>query len=699
MSENLIRAFFWIGEVAARVIIWLLALLLFAIFFSHPAHSQLRGPVRNLTADTTPASGDMLLVDKATPLVSRKLTLGTLATFIASLSGSVPSTRIINCTPPLLCAGTTSMDLSADRTLSIAPFYIPLVGTGYTPVSGASAPVRELTTGSTVTSALASGLRTATFRLFDTNTSDVDNALFAIDVIQSSNPGAATIKKTGLAISIYSMPDNGGDSSGLLIAQGGGGNGASIFKAHELRPFGFTDYGSAIDGALEVGTSDQSFAINAEAGLQSWCSYPGNSCPNTNIATAVWARIFNAGSSAIVAEPADGVFDTRTALAVGTHQVNSAPTNQTFHILMNGDFGSASGSNIWGVTGASQKLTNNTNDASAPYIAFSKSRALGSVNTNEDTGEMQWNFVNSSSVEKQAITIKTLAANKTSGAETADLVFSLISAGSLGERFRFTGAGRLGIGSSAPDSLLHITANTAALVAPTLSGTIAHLGNADAANTRVLIDTYGAANGAVDFRQSSGTAASPTASGSGANGGQVTWSWRGATGYNSTPNAVIQGVTEEAQTDSAHGTAILFKTTPLGSTTNREVFRIDAAGHLLSSGTAPTVACTGTGTSPSAPTIDAGGTDHKFTVTISTGTGSPGSTGTCTVTFATAFLAARPVVCMLVKGATAWGNGSTIMETTESASAPVFTWTNIVSGTPTALTVSTSYKFSCVGGF
>ena len=71
-------------------------------------------------------------------------------------------------------------------------------------------------------------------------------------------------------------------------------------------------------------------------------------------------------------------------------------------------------------------------------------------------------------------------------------------------------------------------------------------------------------------------------------------------------------------------------------------------------------------------------------------TGSPGSTGTCTVTFGSAYASNPVIVCMLVKGATAWGTTATIQLTTQSSSAPVLTWAN-----PSGLATSTSYKFSC----
>jgi hypothetical protein len=134
---------------------------------------------------------------------------------------------------------------------------------------------------------------------------------------------------------------------------------------------------------------------------------------------------------------------------------------------------------------------------------------------------------------------------------------------------------------------------------------------------------------------------------------------------------------------------------PIAIMTNSvEHLRIDTAGHLNTMGTAPTITCTGTGTSPAAPTIV--GNDQAFIITMNTGTGSPGNTGTCTITFATAYTTNSPVIiCMLVDGASAWSNEAVIRQSTQSASAPVLTWTNEATGVLTGLTVSSSYKIGC----
>lgn len=72
---------------------------------------------RTLPADTSPANSDIMTIWKASPVQTKHVTLGTLLTFFQT--GVVPTTRTITCTPPLLCDGGSSMNLSANRTLSI----------------------------------------------------------------------------------------------------------------------------------------------------------------------------------------------------------------------------------------------------------------------------------------------------------------------------------------------------------------------------------------------------------------------------------------------------------------------------------------------------------------------------------------------------------------------------------------------------
>lgn len=256
-----------------------------------------------------------------------------------------------------------------------------------------------------------------------------------------------------------------------------------------------------------------------------------------------------------------------------------------------------------------------------------------------------------------------------------------------------TGGVQIGPGAvSAPR--LSVSANTVAL--PAISGTYlptVEVGLADSASGGMGIDAFGGSP-IFSCRQSAGTAASPSAVTSGSTLCALqTWG-RGSTAYSAATRAAINYRAAENWTDSAQGTAMDFYTTPAGTGSVTKVASFDAGGHLVMTGSAPSVACTGTGTAPAAPTI--AGTDTAFTITMSTGT-LPSSSGTCTVTFATAFITNNPVmVCMLVSGASTWGGMSTLIITTQSLTAPVLTWDNTAAGALAVLTASSTYKMSCL---
>jgi len=75
--------------------------------------------VSQLPAASSAGASDLLQITTASPLTSKKITV---TNFIASITATglyAPMARIITCTPPLLCNGGASMDLSANRTLSI----------------------------------------------------------------------------------------------------------------------------------------------------------------------------------------------------------------------------------------------------------------------------------------------------------------------------------------------------------------------------------------------------------------------------------------------------------------------------------------------------------------------------------------------------------------------------------------------------
>ena len=146
-----------------------------------------------------------------------------------------------------------------------------MAGGMYTPSAGGQ-DFRVLTTGSTAIGATNEGLRTATWDFFDTNPSNVDTALLMLDTIQTSNTGAATIKKTGIHAKSYTMPDNGGDTSAGLFTQSGGGGAITAYKVAGLRPSGYTDYSMSPQGALEAATDGGSQAVLGIVGLQGFAA-------------------------------------------------------------------------------------------------------------------------------------------------------------------------------------------------------------------------------------------------------------------------------------------------------------------------------------------------------------------------------------------------------------------------------------------
>lgn len=108
-------------------------------------------------------------------------------------------------------------------------------------------------------------------------------------------------------------------------------------------------------------------------------------------------------------------------------------------------------------------------------------------------------------------------------------------------------------------------------------------------------------------------------------------------------------------------------------------------------GAAPTCAFTsGGGTSPSC-TVDTGSADNAGIIVATTGTGSPGGTGTITLTFSAAFGTHNPSCIYEASdgGAASWNGLAVMKDKTPSTANDLFAWTN---GTvPTTLAASTAY--------
>jgi len=131
----------------------------------------------------------------------------------------------------------------------------------------------------------------------------------------------------------------------------------------------------------------------------------------------------------------------------------------------------------------------------------------------------------------------------------------------------------------------------------------------------------------------------------------------------------------------------------------------DLGGNTYSTaavGIAPTCAFTsGGGTSPSCA-VQAGSTNEKGVIIATTGTGSPGSQGTITLTFAgtyTGATGATPTCTYtLDNSGTAWGAESIVFVNTQSTTVPTLAWTNINAIALAALTASSPYRidYTCV---
>jgi len=118
-----------------------------------------------------------------------------------------------------------------------------------------------------------------------------------------------------------------------------------------------------------------------------------------------------------------------------------------------------------------------------------------------------------------------------------------------------------------------------------------------------------------------------------------------------------------------------------------------AISRLQTGSLTPTCTFTsGGGTSPSC-SFRTGSTDVAGTIIATTGTGSPGGTGTITLTFsAGTTFAPHSASCIYMPnngGAGAWNGLATTIDTTPGTASDLFTWTN--GTTPTTLSTSTAY--------
>ena len=137
----------------------------------------------------------------------------------------------------------------------------------------------------------------------------------------------------------------------------------------------------------------------------------------------------------------------------------------------------------------------------------------------------------------------------------------------------------VGIGTSEPLSKLTVSSNTVALPSSVPVGTMLHIGNANSAVTRVLLDSWGISSG-YSSRRANGTATTPTALASGDGIAVYGAFGYGATAYSSASRASVNMDAEENWTDAAQGARITFLTAANGSTTTSERMRINNLGNV-----------------------------------------------------------------------------------------------------------------------
>lgn len=103
----------------------------------------------------------------------------------------------------------------------------------------------------------------------------------------------------------------------------------------------------------------------------------------------------------------------------------------------------------------------------------------------------------------------------------------------------------------------------------------------------------------------------------------------------------------------------------------------------------------GGGTSPSCA-LQAGSTNNSGTIIATTGSGSPASSGTITLTFVGTFSgptgAAPSCNYNPNDSGTAWGNGALAKVSTQSTTAPVLAWSNSAANVLTALSTASPYR-------
>lgn len=137
-------------------------------------------------------------------------------------------------------------------------------------------------------------------------------------------------------------------------------------------------------------------------------------------------------------------------------------------------------------------------------------------------------------------------------------------------------SGNVGIGTSTPQSLLHVNSNATQNVPSVIGGIEVSL--ADASTGGIQINAFGSANPQISMMAAGGTAASKTAIGSGSF--LFILDAEGYSGSVYSGQGLWGSVAAETWTNTARGTYAVVHTTPTGTTTRTEAIRIQPSGGL-----------------------------------------------------------------------------------------------------------------------
>ena len=157
--------------------------------------------------------------------------------------------------------------------------------------------------------------------------------------------------------------------------------------------------------------------------------------------------------------------------------------------------------------------------------------------------------------------------------------FSFIAKTTDIEVFSILQNGKVGIGTTSPNALFSVSANSTTLPALVNSTQLIQLGGADGGNAALLLDAFGGSP-AIHFRRANGTNASKTAIASGDLLGAIGPYGFDGSNYTTTAKVLLGMSASENWSSTAQGTHFDFHTTAPGTTTRAERLRITGSGNV-----------------------------------------------------------------------------------------------------------------------